>query len=330
MKTIKIGGINWDVIGWKNTAPYYVEIYILSVLNKLSNTYKYEYVNNPYEEECDIIIYSLWGELNNLQKCKGNPIFIYWTQEYLTVGSDQKIWEYLYDKQDKPFYEYSDYIFNFYKLNNYSLSFNSTNENNLYYPYWLTEYDYTMELWNRSIQNNYRNIWDKNKFCVFCSSHEKYHDAKVRVNLVKELNNYKTVSCCGNGLHNTGDFYLSFNIYEAQDYCKDHKFYISFENAKSYGDVKYVTEKLLFGWRYSCVPLYWGDNRGLEYFNKEAFVDLSNCNQKEMIQKIIDLDNDNERAQYILNQYLFADKNINYKEMFDERLFKFIENIINN
>ena len=86
---------------------------------------------------------------------------------------------------------------------------------------------------------------------------------------------------------------------------------------------------MVLGIQYSCVPLYWGDNRGLKYFNKEAFVDLSNCNQNEMIQKIIDLDNDNERAQYILNQYLFDDKNINYKEMFDERLFKFIENIIN-
>lgn len=328
MKTIKIGGLNWDVPGWKNTAPYYVGIYVLSALNKLSNKYTYEYVENPYEVECDIIIYSLWGNISNLQKCKGNPIFIYWTHEYLAAGSDEEIWKYLIDKQDKPFYKYSDYIFNFYKLNNYSLSFNSTNENNLYFPYWLTDYDYTIELWNRSVQNNYRNISDKHKFCVFCSSHEKYHDAKVRVNLVKKLNNYKTVSCCGNALHNTGDYHLSFDIYEAQDYCKDHKFYISFENAKSSKNVKYVTEKLLLGWRYSCVPLYWGDNRGLEYFNKEAFVDLSNCNQHEMIKRIIDLDNDNERAQYILNQYLFADKNINYKEMFDERLFEFIENII--
>jgi len=328
MKTIKIGGLNWDVPGWKNTAPYYVGIYVLSALNKLSNKYTYEYVENPYEVECDIIIYSLWGNISNLQKCKGNPIFIYWTHEYLAAGSDEEIWKYLIDKQDKPFYKYSDYIFNFYKLNNYSLSFNSTNENNLYFPYWLTDYDYTIELWNRSVQNNYRNISDKHKFCVFCSSHEKYHDAKVRVNLVKKLNNYKTVSCCGNALHNTGDYHLSFDIYEAQDYCKDHKFYISFENAKSSKNVKYVTEKLLLGWRYSCVPLYWGDNRGLEYFNKEAFVDLSNCNQHEMIKRIIDLDNDNERTQYILNQYLFADKNINYKEMFDERLFEFIENII--
>ena len=110
MKVIKISGINWEVPGWQNNAPYYVGSYILSILNKLSTTYKYEYVENPYEEECDIIIYSLWGEVNNLKKCKGNPKFIYWTHEYLAVGSDEKIWELLWDKQDKPFYEYSDYI----------------------------------------------------------------------------------------------------------------------------------------------------------------------------------------------------------------------------
>lgn len=341
MKIIKIGGINWTTPGWENSANYYVGIYILSILNNLSNKYKYEYVEDPYKEECDIIIYSLWGNLKNLQKCKGNPKFIYWTHEYLAGGSDKKIWDTIYNnhppfykgKSNKKFlttYKNANIIFNFYKQNNYSLSFNDNDEYNLYYPFWITVYDESIKLWKRSVKNKYRNILDKNKFCIFCSSHEIYYDSKVRINLVNELNNYKTVSCCGKALHNTGKFYLPFDDEKSQDYCKDHKFYISFENAKSFNDVKYITEKLLFGWRYSCVPLYWGDNRDLKYFNKEAFVDLSNCNQDEMIQKIIELDNDNDKAQYILNQYLFADKKINYKEIFDEQLVKFVENIIGN
>lgn len=328
MKIIKIGAINWDIPGCKDAQLYYVEFYILSILNNLSNIYKYEYITNPYKEECDIVIYSIWGEITNLKKCKGNPKFIFWTHEYLCAGGADVICEKFGYNSDEN-YKYSDYIFNFYKQHNYSLSFNNNDEYNLYYPYWLVEYDFSINLWKRSIQNNYRNIFNKSKFCVFCSSHDIYYESNVRVELVKQLCNYKFVSCCGKGLHNTGNFYLPFDYDKAQDYCKDHKFYISFENAKSYNNTNYVTEKLLFGWRYSCIPLYWGDNRNLQYFNKDAFVDLSNCNQNEMIQKIIDLDNDNEKAQYILNQYLFVDENINYKNMFDEQLIKFIENIIN-
>ena len=258
MKIIKIGGINWDVPGWQNGVPIYVGYHMLNMLNRFSDKYKYEYVDNPYEEECDLIFYTIWGELSNLQKCKGNPKFIFWTYEYLAAGYCKQLWDVLYDKQDKPFYEYANFIFDTYRNNNLALSFNDDSEFNLYYPYWITEYDRAVNLYNRSITNNYRNIYDKSKFCIFCSSHEKYHDAKIRINLVKKLNDYKNVSCCGNALHNTGDFYLPFDEEKAQDYCKDHKFYISFENAKSFGNTKYVTEKLLFGWKYSCIPLYWG------------------------------------------------------------------------
>ena len=61
-----------------------------------------------------------------------------------------------------------------------------------------------------------------------------------------------------------------------------------------------------------------------------SFVLGSNLTQQEMIDKIINLDNNNEQCQHILNQYLFKDKNINYKDLFNEKAIKFIETYYDN
>ncbi len=332
MKEIKVGAINWNVPGYKDIKNYYINKYIVGYLNILSK-YKYVYVDNPYEEECHIIFYSIWGDLDNLKKCKGKPKFIFWTHEYLHLGTDKNIVKLLSNDNDNLSYEYANKIFNLYKMNNYSLSFCDDSESNLYYPYWLTEYNYGLSIYKKSCDLNYRNINNKNKFCVYICSHYSYDH--TRINFVKALSNkYKNVTCPGNTLHNTGDFRLSYDKDIALSYCKDFKFYISFENAKSCNNFNYTTEKLLFGWEYGCIPLYWGDNRNInKYFNKEAYVDLSNMTQEQMINKVIELDNDNEQCQYILNQYLF---NIpckyfddNYTYVFNKKLTIFIENILN-
>lgn len=337
MKEIKIGAINF-IVSWcgRDVDERYIVYDVFLNSLKLSNKYKYVYIDDPYNNECDIVFYSLWNNLNNLKKCKGNPIFVYYTHEYLCGGADenllenlgilnQKVNQNIYDNEHKT-YEFGNYILNEYKLNNYSLSFNKDSKTNLYYPWWLMDYHM---FYNKYKVCDRSNII-KNKFCVFISSHEKFYNAQVRIDFVKELSNYKKVTCPGNALHNTGDFYLPYLDDIAHEYCKNFKFYVSFENAKSCEDINYVTEKLLYGWKYGCVPLYWGDNRNLdEYFNKEAYIDLSDMTQEQMINKVIELDKDDELYKYHLNQYLFKDKNINYYELFGDRLINFIENIIN-
>ena len=333
MKTIKIGAVNYTISNWKDVSDFYIKDHIVSGLIHFSK-FKYEYVENPYENECDLIFYSTWGDLENLKKCKGSPIFIFWTTEYLNLGTDSIISNMHIESNidDKQQYEYSKKLFDLYRMNHYSLSFCDDSETNLYYPYWIVEYLFSLHSFSKSLNSNFRNIANKRKFCTFINSHKSYDS--TRYDFTKALSSkYKTVTCPGKILHNTGEFVLPYNNDLETLYCGDFKFYISFENGKSLNEFNYITEKIMRGWQHGCVPLYWGDNRIInKFFNKDAYVDLSNMTIDQMIDKVIELDNDNEQCDHIINQYLFSlDHTPNYTyNYFLTRLSNFIENIIIN
>ena len=240
--------------------------------------------------------------------------------------------DYFNKLSDKYKYEYYDCLnydcnidkdpFNFYKQNNLSISFYIDSETNCYFPYgFLDNYDFVIN----SIQNKV-NINDKSEFCTFCASNENLYNAQYRTNLVKYISeNYKQITCCGKVLNNTNGEYLSWDINERIEYHKHYKFNFCFENYESNGNPKYITEKIVNAFMFRTVPIYWGSNDINEFFNKEAFINCNGLTQEEILNKIIEVDTNNDIYEYMINQYPFKYKSINYREYFFERIMNFIE-----
>ena len=105
----------------------------------------------------------------------------------------------------------------------------------------------------------------KDAFCSFVYSNS--NASKERGEFFEALNAYRPVNSGGRYHNNIGgpvDDKLAFQ--------QRHKFAIAFENTSHDG---YTTEKLIQAFAAQTVPIYWGDPRVTETFNKDAFI---NCN----------------------------------------------------
>lgn len=306
MKVIKIGQINF----YGNSGEYRFQN-LCDQLNKFSIKH-YKYVN-CINEECDIVFYSLYDKKQNLQKVKGNPIFIFWTDEHQCVGSDQIFWEI-----------YKITPFNWYKGNNLSISFYDDNNDNLFFPYFvifIPEY--------LKIRKANPIIYNKTKFCTFCALNANTYEATFRTNIVKYIsNNYKQITCCGKVLNNTNHEYLPYDYDKATKYHLPYKFNLCFENSSSDNNLTYITEKIIFALMYGVVPIYWGANRITEWFDNNSFINCNGLNQEEILERIKEVDNNDDLYKSMINTNpikMGAQECYNY---FIKKLDNFLINIV--
>ena len=309
MKTIKIGQINFWLSSNDENGKWRANK-LIHYLNKYSNKYKYEY-SDCFNSNCDIVLYSLYNDINNLSKCKGNPMFIYWTDELSCGGYN---WNELNNKCP----------YNYYKQDNLSISFYNDSIDNCYFPYAFWDF-YTKVI--NSYNNRTYNI--KTKFCTFCASNENMYNAKYRNSIVKYISkNYKEITCCGKVLNNTNNEYLPFDINESIKYHNDYKFNLCFENEYSKDNPMYITEKIMNAFMYNVIPIYWGCENINEIFNENAFINCNGLTELEILNKIKEIDENNDLYNDMIHEYPFKWKSINYEEFFFEKICKFIENNI--
>ncbi len=301
MKTIKIGQINFYKDNTWGDTGYNKIIKIINILNKISeNQYIY---GECLKEECDIVIYSLYDISENLKNIKGNPLFIYHTDELLCCGADQ-VW-------DNPFEHY--------KKNNLSISFYDDSDDNLFFPLFVESLPDMLHAKNWYPQN-----FSKTKFCTFCASNGACYEAQFRTNVVKYVSsNYKQITCCGKVLNNTNNEYLPYDFVDAIKYHDDYKFNLCFENWSSSGNLSYITEKIVNAYRYMTVPIYWGAERIIEWFNEDSFINCNGLTEQQILEKIKEVDNNDELYQYMLHQKPLK-YDYDYYEYFVKKLDKFI------
>jgi len=122
---------------------------------------------------------------------------------------------------------------------------------------------------------------EKTDFCSFVVSNP--HGNKARAQFMDKLSEYKQVHSGGRWRNNVGG-----PVADKLAFQKKHKFSMAFENACHPG---YTTEKLMQSFAAQTVPIYWGDPRVAETFNKEAFI---NCNDfpnwESVIERVKEID----------------------------------------
>ena len=186
----------------------------------------------------------------------------------------------------------------------YALTFDfNTHKRHFRWPLYAHHIDYE-NAWNtlthkRTKEECVAILKAKTKFCCMVVSNG---NAKDRVDLFYELSKYKKVDSGGKFLNNIGG-----SISSKMDFIKDYKFVFAFENSSYEG---YTTEKIIQPFIANSIPIYWGNPKISLDFNKAAFINANDLSRKELIEKIITIDNNDDLAIEMLMQPAFNNNTI--------------------
>ena len=137
----------------------------------------------------------------------------------------------------------------------------------------------------------------------FCSVVVSNGDCQERNEFFAALSHYKQVASGGGYLNNVGG-----RVPDKHDFVRRYKFSMVFENGSYPG---YTTEKLLDGLVANTVPIYWGNPRAGEDFNPKAFLNYHDfASPKRLIERVIELDGDDDAYRAMLREPIFADNRL--------------------
>jgi len=164
---------------------------------------------------------------------------------------------------------------------------------------------------------SFNNTTDKKKFCCMVVSNPKCQE---RNEFFHRLSQYKKVDSGGKFMNN-----ICVPIENKMEFIKDYKFVIAFENSSYPG---YTTEKLIEPLLVNSIPIYWGNPVIGKDFNTNCFINIKDVSQFDAaINKIIELDNDDEKYLAMRNEPCFVDYKIP-DEFSNESIQQFFDFII--
>jgi hypothetical protein len=143
--------------------------------------------------------------------------------------------------------------------------------------------------------------WDqKKRFCCMVVSNAY---SKKRIKFFHQLSKYKQVDSGGKYLNNVGG-----PVENKLAFISEYKFVFAFENAAYPG---YTTEKVIEPLQVGSIPIYWGNPLVGKDINTRRIINYSDYrNADELIQDLLALEKDTERAISILSQPSFPDDKV--------------------
>ena len=166
---------------------------------------------------------------------------------------------------------------------------------------------------------SFTDLNDKKKFCCMVVSNPKCNE---RNEFFHKLSKYKKIDSGGQFLNN-----IDFPVENKLEFIKDYKFVIAFENSAFPG---YTTEKLIEPLIVHSIPIYWGNPLVGKDFNTNSFINIKDASQLDAaINRIIELDNDDEKYLAMRNEPCFANNKIP-EEFSNESIQEFFDFIIDD
>ena len=193
-----------------------------------------------------------------------------------------------------------------------------------YRPVCLGEFGRAKELQYKKRDFTKSILDEKIYFANFIAGHESEYN--IRGDFFKKLCEYKRVESPGSYLNNMPDSERVWFLNESKiNFQKKCKFTLCFESTKHEG---FVTEKITDAFFSDTIPVYYGSSTVTDIFNPKAFINCSDYPSFEAaIEKIIELDQDDEKYLEMLRQPVFvdpcfADKILNDIEEFVINIFE--------
>lgn len=138
---------------------------------------------------------------------------------------------------------------------------------------------------------------ENRKFCCMVVTNA---NGVVRNEFFNKLTLYKKVDSGGKYLNNIGK-----NVSNKMDFLRNYKFTMAFENASYPG---YTTEKIVQPMLAGSIPIYWGNPEITRDFSDKSFINVHTYkNLEKVVDRIIEIDNDDNLYQSYLSAYKFVD-----------------------
>jgi hypothetical protein len=178
------------------------------------------------------------------------------------------------------------------------------------------------DLVNKNLDNDHSKYLDR-KFCNFIVSNP---GNPIRNNFFLKLSEYKKIDSGGRFWNNIGS-----PVGDKIKFQSDYKFSLAFEN-NAYRDsrIGYTTEKIMQPMIANSIPIYWGNPEVYKDFDNKSFINYHDFRgEKDLIEYIIFLDQDDDEYMRVLNQPWLVNNDIpeaNKKENIKAFLYKIFEN----
>ncbi len=196
-----------------------------------------------------------------------------------------------------------------YGIANYPLTFQ---DRYFYFPFFIDEFGHCESLSSKDRNYSADILKQKEFFANFIAGHES--EFSLRGDFFKELCKYKRVESPGTYLNNMPNgetvCWARDSKTEFQRKCK---FSLCFESTKHEG---FITEKITDAFYSDTIPVYYGSSHVVEIFNKDAFINVSDYGSfAKVIEKIKELDQDDEKYLKMLRQPIFVEEDYPQKKL---------------
>lgn len=165
----------------------------------------------------------------------------------------------------------------------------------------------------------------KSKVCSTVISNANPKRTKERISFFKKLSSHMPIDSGGSFMNNVGPIGEGEN--SKLQFISQYKFNLCFENKSIDG---YTTEKLTDAMMARCIPIYWGNNRIGEEFNKKSFLHRNDYPSDEsFIQRIMEVHFNESLFQEIMREPYFHNNtpNIYYNE---DRILDFFQYVLDD
>ncbi len=170
---------------------------------------------------------------------------------------------------------------------------------------------YSLEL-SKKDRNYSKDVLEgKTLFANFIASHESEYS--IRGDFFKKLCEYKVVSSMGTYLNNMpNNKVVAYQSAEKVEYQRKCKFTLCFESTSH---LDFCTEKLVNAFLADTIPIYYGDPNVCKTFNSKAFINVADYDSYEaVLEKIKELDNDDEKYLEMLRQPVYVEPDLVEKQ----------------
>lgn len=174
-------------------------------------------------------------------------------------------------------------------------------------------------------------VYDKTNFCAYLAGGPC--PTSIRERFFNKLSEYKQVHAAGKHLKNVvgpgGEVGTIEGSIEKIKFISSYKFTMSFENKEEYKNcIGWTSEKIIEPRLAGSIPIHWGNPRINEDFNDDSIINWYKYGSDEKtIEKIIEIDNDDDLYMDYLKQPFINLKNKNLFEI--DYVLNIFDNIIN-
>lgn len=177
-------------------------------------------------------------------------------------------------------------------------------DRSFYFPFCIDKLGHCEALATKNRDYSADILKEKVFFANMIASHDSEFNERSR--MFHLLSEYKRVESPGSFLHNadTSEKITWLNSSKT-DFQRKCKFTLCLESTKHEG---FVTEKITDAFFADTIPIYYGSSSVKEIFNEKAFIDLSDYPSfEDAVNRIIEIDNDDDLYLAMLRQPIFVD-----------------------